>query len=446
MPTGQVDAGAPAIAGAADPRAAIVCAGLGKTYAIYDRPLDRVRNWLFPGRPGRGQRFDALREVSLTIRPGQAVAIIGRNGSGKSTLLQLIAGVLRPSRGAVWTRGRVGTLLELGSGFNPEFSGIENCRLGAALLGLDAASIEARLPDIARFADIGPFFDYPVKCYSSGMQARLAFALISHVDAEILIVDEALAVGDAAFAQKCLRLMRAFRDRGTLCFVSHDMASVLALCDTALWLDHGEVQAFGPARPICRAYQELLNTERRGGYTAATQVQAVAGTDLEAPAGRYEATVGPFDPQSPWHGYLGARIVSVKLGLADAPDCRTFRQGELVRLTVTAVCEQDIANPILGFSWKDARGQEIFGSNTLAALSDSETLLAGDRFDAEFRFALPALRAGLYTITVAMAEGDQFDHVYHHWIDEAFVVTVTAEPPLVGLMAIPCRRRVRLGL
>jgi len=425
---------------------AIVCSELGKNYAIYEHPYDRFLEWLFPHNVKRRQLFKALDNVSLTIAPGQSVGIIGRNGSGKSTFLQLIAGVLQPSYGSVRTNGRIATILELGSGFNSEFSGIDNCRLGASLLGLDPETIEARLPVIARFADIGPFFERPVKLYSSGMQARLAFALICHVDADILIVDEALAVGDSAFSQQCLRFMRAFRERGTLCFVSHDTASILALCDTALWLDHGVVQAVGPARMICRAYQEALNTERRGGYTAASQVHAVIDTALDEPACQCVATVGDFDPQSPWHGYLGAKIVSVEIGLVDAPDCRTFYQGDRVRLAVTATSEQEIISPIIGFSWKDSRGQEIFGSNTLAALSDSEILLAGDQMYVEFLFALPILCSGVYTITVAISEGDQFDHIYHHWIDEVFTVTIETKPAITGLMSIPCHRKIRPGL
>ncbi len=419
---------------------ALVCAGLGKAYTIYARPEDRLKEWLSGGGGRYGERFWALREVSLTIRPGQTVGIVGRNGSGKSTLLQLATGVLAPTEGSLQTRGRIAALLELGTGFNPEFTGRENIRLGAALLGFDPDTIEARLPAIARFADIGHFFEHPVKLYSSGMHARLAFALVAHADADLLIVDEALAVGDAAFAQKCMRFMRAFRERGTLCFVSHDAAAVINLCDSALWLDHGRLIAFDDARTVCREYQESINIERRGGYS-----KARSGSNAKPPASfagqaHSLAQAGEFDPDGPWHGFLGARIVAADLALADDPLCRTFRNGNQVRLRVTARCDQDMSSPIIGFAWKDARGQEIFGGNTLAAMSDDETLLSGDGFVAEFVFTLPALRSGPYFITLSAAEGDQFNHVQHHWMDEAFTISVTTTPHVIGLMDLRCAR------
>ena len=435
-------------AGPAAPSAAhaLSCADLGKAYAIYARPQDRLKEWLHPGGGHRGELFWALRDISLMIRPGQTVGIVGRNGSGKSTFLQLATGVLRPSEGVLHTQGRVAALLELGTGFNPEFTGRENIRLGAALQGLDPDTIEARIPDIARFADIGHFFDHPVKLYSSGMYARLAFALVAHVDADILIVDEALAVGDAAFSQKCMRFMRSFRERGTLCFVSHDTAAVINLCDSAVWLDHGKLLAFDDSRTVCREYQELINAERRGGYTAAA---ARSSPDTAAPspfAGQAQALAeaGEFDPQGPWHGFLGATIAAADLSLAADPACRAFRSGDRLRLRVTARCEHDMASPVIGFSWKDARGQEVFGSNTLAAMSDDETLLAGDSFVAEFHFILPALSSGLYYITLAIAEGDQFNHVHHHWIDEAFAIRVSAAPRVIGIMDVPCGKSNRI--
>ena len=419
---------------------ALECAGLGKAYTIYARPEDRLKAWLSGGGKRYGELFWALREVSLTIRPGQTVGIVGRNGSGKSTLLQLATGVLRPTEGSLQTRGRIAALLELGTGFNPEFTGRENIRIGAALLGLDPDTIEARLPAIARFADIGHFFDHPVRLYSSGMHARLAFALVAHADAEILIVDEALAVGDAAFAQKCMRFMRAFRERGTLCFVSHDAAAVINLCDSAAWLDHGRLIAFDDARTVCREYQESINIERRGGYSKARS--GINNQPASSCAGQAHslAKAGAFDPEGPWHGFLGARIVAADLALADDPLCRTFRNGNRVRLRVTARCDQDMSSPIIGFAWKDARGQEIFGGNTLAAMSDDETLLSGDGFAAEFVFTLPALRSGLYFITLAVAEGDQFNHAQHHWVDEAFTISVTTTPHVIGLMDLRCAR------
>lgn len=200
---------------------AIKAQGLGKSYLIYAKPQDRLKQMILRWRKYY-QEYWAVQNVDLTIRRGEAVGIIGRNGSGKSTLLQMIAGTLQPNSGGLSVEGRVAPLLELGAGFNPEFTGRENVRLAAAILGLTASEIHERQDAIIDFAGIGDFVDQPVKTYSSGMFARLAFAVAAHVDADILIIDEILAVGDAAFTQKCMRFIRQFKEKGTLLFVSHD--------------------------------------------------------------------------------------------------------------------------------------------------------------------------------------------------------------------------------
>lgn len=422
---------------------AIHCENLGKAYAIYSTPLDRLMELLRPSGGHRGELFWALQGLSVSIRAGQAVGIIGRNGSGKSTLLQLIAGVLCPTEGAVRSQGRIAALLEIGTGFNPEFSGRENIHLGGSLLGLDPSTIEARIPDIENFADIGDFFDRPIKRYSSGMHARLAFSLIAHVDADVLIVDEALAVGDAAFSQKCMRFLHEFREKGTLCFVSHDTAAVINLCDTALWLEQGRARAFDQARAVCREYQESINAERRGGYQVKSPPpQVTAVHQAVSQSVTTTAETGEFDPHGPWHGFMGATIESASLAAASNPRQLQFCGDESVRLRVTVRSAQDLNSPVVGFSWKDARGQEIFGGNTLSVLSDDETLLAGDGMVTEFIFSMPNLCSGLYFITLAIAEGDQFNHIHHHWIDEAFTIKVHTVPNILGIMSIPYENKM----
>ena len=231
--------------------------GLGKTYQIYERPGDRLKQFLLPrvrrliGSAGSDyfREFRALDAVSFDVRKGQVVGVIGRNGAGKSTLLQILCGTLSPTQGTVTIHGRVAALLELGSGFNPEFSGRENVYMNAALLGLTNAQIDQRYDRIVAFADIGRFIDQPVKTYSSGMFVRLAFAVIAHVDADILVIDEALSVGDVFFAQKCMRFLREFREGGgTTLFVSHDTASVIKLCDHVVWLEGGPEEGRGRSR------------------------------------------------------------------------------------------------------------------------------------------------------------------------------------------------------
>jgi ABC-type polysaccharide/polyol phosphate transport system ATPase subunit len=233
---------------------------VGKMYRIYDRPQDRLKHMLL-WRFGRhyGHEFWALRNVSFEVRRGETVGIIGRNGSGKSTLLQIIAGTLAPTEGEVQVKGRVAALLELGSGFNPEFTGRENVYLNGAILGLSREEIDARFDDIAAFADIGEFIDQPVKFYSSGMVVRLAFAVQAHVSPDILIVDEALAVGDIAFQHKCTRHIKKLIDNGTtFLFVSHSTSSIKSLCSRGLWLDGGQMHYYGSAGVAVEKYLAFM--------------------------------------------------------------------------------------------------------------------------------------------------------------------------------------------
>ena len=236
---------------------AIRCRGLGKSYRIYRRPTDRLKE-LLPG-PTYHEEFWALRGVDLSVARGETIAVIGQNGSGKSTLLQMICGTLRPSAGEVEVHGRVAALLDLGAGISLEFTGRENVWVSASVLGLRNEEIAQRFEAIVSFAGIGDFIDRPVKHYSSGMYARLAFAVYAHVNAEVLLVDEILSVGDAAFQQKCMRYLHEFRARGTLVFVSHDSAAVARLCDRVVWLERGMVRADGPTREVSRQYMAAMS-------------------------------------------------------------------------------------------------------------------------------------------------------------------------------------------
>ena len=417
-----------AVAAVAAPSAAhaLSCADLGKAYAIYARPQDRLKEWLHPGGGHRGELFWALRDISLMIRPGQTVGIVGRNGSGKSTFLQLATGVLRPSEGVLHTQGRVAALLELGTGFNPEFTGRENIRLGAALQGLDPDTIEARIPDIARFADIGHFFDHPVKLYSSGMYARLAFALVAHVDADILIVDEALAVGDAAFSQKCMRFMRSFRERGTLCFVSHDTAAVINLCDSAVWLDHGKLLAFDDARAVCREYNvaTLGESRRQGAHQS-------GGRSLAPPA-----TTETSDPllSNPVVALPGCRLEHAALVDEGGAPVGALRGGERLCLRLQGQADPG-ASLHAGFVFKDRFGQALFGATLPVSPAAGE--VGAGHFEASFVFDLPALRAGDFAFAAVLLTPDGDAPIIRARHDEAALVRV--DPPQVthGLLPIP---------
>jgi len=408
-----------------DAPAAICCEGVGKAYTIYSQPQDRLWEWL-GWHSGHGHPFWALRDISVTIRRGETVGIVGRNGSGKSTLLQLVAGVIRPTEGRLTTSGRIGALLELGSCFNQEFTGRENVRLGASVLGLNPDTIEARIPDIAHFADIGPFFDRPVRLYSSGMQARLAFALVSHVDADILIVDEALAVGDAAFAQKCMRFLRAFRERGTLCFVSHDIAAVINLCDSALWLEKGAVRAFDKARLVCRE------------YAAATCQKPVRQQEALSSGGRSRLPASTGHVFVPWldtpvQSRPDCTITSVDLCDDQGASLRMLRGGERLRLLLAGRIIREVGTVLAGFILKDRLGQALFASG---APVNFDVVSESGRFEVEFEFDLPALRAGNFSLT-ALLIAEWPDPVVYVRLDECVVVRVDPTQITHGLLPIP---------
>ena len=292
---------------------AITVRGVGKFYEIYARPIDRLKQTLYRGRRKFYREFWALHDISFEVAPGESIGIIGRNGSGKSTLLQIIAGTLRPDSGEVSVRGRVHALLELGSGFNPEFTGRENVYLNGAVLGLPRREIEARFDQIADFADIGDFLDQPIKTYSTGMVVRLAFAVQALLAPDVLIVDEALSVGDEGFARKCYAWLENFRRaKGTLLFVTHNSQTVVQLCDRALLLDHGELVAHGASKAVVDVYQKLLYCSPQQFAETRRRLRAVAGCAEQALA--EESDVSPGDngePEAPRVAYADPEVKSV---------------------------------------------------------------------------------------------------------------------------------------
>jgi lipopolysaccharide transport system ATP-binding protein len=241
---------------------AVQCCRVGKAFQIYARYNDRLWQVLF----GRFRKFYreywVLRDIDLELKRGDCLGIVGRNGAGKTTLLQMICGIIKPTCGTVSTKGKIAPVLALGAGFDNDLTGRENALIGGAVLGLKRSHILARLESIAEFAGIGEFFDRPVKFYSSGMYARLAFAICAHVDADILIIDEALAVGDEAFRDKCLEFLADFGRRGTILFVSHDLRMVNSFCNRAIWVDHGHLRAAGDPAKVVESYRSALTNEK----------------------------------------------------------------------------------------------------------------------------------------------------------------------------------------
>jgi lipopolysaccharide transport system ATP-binding protein len=426
---------------------------LSKCYQVYSTPHQRMLQSIVPRlqrvaravganpEPRRYFReFWALRDVNFTARRGEMVGIIGRNGSGKSTLLQMMCGTLTPSAGTSEVKGRVAALLELGSGFNPEFTGRENIYLNGSVLGLTHAEIDDRIDDIIAFADIGDFVDQSIKTYSSGMSMRLAFSVIAHVDANVLIVDEALAVGDAYFQQKCMRWLRSFRERGTVLFCGHDIGAVMNLCDQAIWLDRGEVQSQGDTKSVCEAYLASIH-EQSAGLTPKSIQKPASKKQAQAKHGTGSTDqlvqVMEFDPDSAAFGSGDATIVEVKMTRPDGSELGLIRGGEEIQVTVRVKANIEIERPIVGFHIKDRLGQWLLGENTYLPYRNAPVSLGpGMELKARFTFDLPLLRSGPYALAAAVASGTIDDHVQHHWLHEALVFEVKSpieKGVLVGL-------------
>ncbi len=398
---------------------AISAKDLSKRYDIYARPLDRLLH-LFLGSNFRKTRsFTALSNVSFEVEKGETLAIIGRNGAGKSTLLQVLCGILTPSEGQVTINGRVAALLELGAGFNPEFTGRENIYMKAAIYGLDKNAVDELMPDILAFAEIGDFVDQPVKTYSSGMFVRLAFAVIAHLKADILVIDEALAVGDVYFTQKCMRFLREFATHGTLLFVSHDTHTVVNLCKKAIWLDAGKVVGNGDAKTVCDAYLGSFFEDRLNDESLLP-----------------EQSDTPVKLKSNEFGLMGASIVSVELLGPDGKSMVIVESSVTVTLVVVCEARETINRPIVGFFVKDRVGQMLIGDNSIQQLPDWQEMSSGQRYKIEFSFRMPHLATGDYTIGVAVGAGTQDQHVQHHWIHDALSFRAQAPPELTGIMVM----------
>lgn len=338
-------------------RPVLTARGVGKAYARKKAGSDAFWSLLLGHAPRDAEPFWAVRDVSLGLLPGESVGIIGRNGSGKSTLLQVLCGIVPPSEGSVSVEGRLAGMLELGAGFDPDFTGRENVYLNAAMLGLNRDEIDARFVDIEAFAEIGRFIEEPVRTYSSGMFVRLAFAVAVHVEPDVLVIDEALAVGDARFSAKCIKRIKSLRERGcTLLFVSHDVGIVRTLCDRAIWLDQGRVRAEGDVFGVTSSYMEYLFQDDGSGTDSAA---ALASEPVEGAPSAPDWVDQP-PPLSRWGRAVGA-IRSWSVSSATSPDGRVLHYGE--KVVVAASFEvpdgTDAANLSLAFSIKDTRGTDL---------------------------------------------------------------------------------------
>jgi len=415
---------------------------VSKSYAIYDSPGDRLKELLSLNRLRRHRDFWALHDVSCEIRRGETFCIVGENGSGKSTMLQLVAGILQPTSGSIAVNGRVAALLELGAGFNPEFTGRDNVFLNGSILGLTTRQIEERYSDIASFAEIGDFIDQPVKTYSSGMVVRLAFAVAINVDPEILLVDEALAVGDIYFRQRCMRKVHELRQRGvTILFVSHAVSDVKAIGDRALWLDHGRMVELGsPDRVISRYLAAMTekDTAYRGGRS-----QAVARKGEGACPTRPAEVVEHIPNVDHRFGDGRAEIIGIAVLDSAGEALAMLESPSEIIVRISARAKDDLAAPIIGFMLRNQLGMDFAGTNTGREGAALAPMRPGDIVTVDFHLELPELYPASFSFCPAIADGTLEAYAMCDWIDNALALQMSrSEGGTYGFMHLPCRVEV----
>jgi lipopolysaccharide transport system ATP-binding protein len=406
---------------------------ISKSFKRYAHPADRLKELLVPGK-SRAEEFWALQDVSLTVARGETLGIIGRNGSGKSTLLQIVVGTLQPTQGQVNVKGRISALLELGSGFNPEFTGRQNVFFNGRILGLSQAEIEQRFDAIAAFADIGEFIDQPVKTYSSGMFIRLAFAVAVNVDPEILIVDEALSVGDVFFQAKCFRKITALQNDGvTLLFVSHDIGSVQTLCRSAILMDHGRMVMQDKPVVVANQYYKLARVEIEAIEPAAEAADVPTAAELVRPVDTLEIS---FE-----HRVTNGQATIRQILVTDlAGQAKTvFEVGEMIQVTLEIEFHQTCYDVTAGFGLRDRYGKLLLGKHSWYDAPGPIPVVAQDEIIAiSFTIEL-AVRTGEYLALIGVA-AQQTSEVSYESLDiihDAFVINVTGKENHWGLMSLP---------
>ncbi len=407
---------------------AISLKDITKTYMLYDSHADRVKETFHPLRKRYHRPFNALNSVSFDVERGETVGIIGRNGSGKSTLLQIICGILKPTLGSVEVAGRISALLELGAGFNPEFTGRQNVYINAAILGLTHEEIEARFDEIAAFADIGEFIDQPVKTYSSGMYVRLAFATAINVNPNILLVDEALAVGDTLFQGKCFAKFKEFQEKGiTIVFVTHALDLITRYCSTAYLLEQGEVQASGSPKDVVDEYNRLI--VKCSAPTPVEPVRSVAGKEITK--NKQWEQLFRINQNENRYGNGKAEIVEGGIFSSDEVAQQTLMQGEIYELRLKVRFKDMLHNPILAYTIKDVKGFDISGTNTLYQNIDTGIVHKGDVILATFKQKM-LLNPGGYLLSFGCAGHENGEYVVYERRYDYLVFDVISNHASVG--------------
>lgn len=421
---------------------AIQVNNLVKTYKLYDKPSDRMKDALgFCGKKKIYKVHDALKGVDLTINKGETVGIIGTNGSGKSTILKIITGVLNPTSGTVEVNGRISALLELGAGFNMEYNGIENVYLNGTMMGFSQKEIEKRLPDILEFADIGDYVNQPVKTYSSGMFVRLAFAVAINIDPEILIVDEALSVGDVFFQAKCYHKFEEFKEMGkTIVFVSHDLSSISKYCDRVVLLNQGIKLGEGTPKQMIDAYKQVLVGQYplpdiRNGFEEETsdsgKLETPGMAENSDSSQVEEKNANVLNPDLLEYGTKAAVIESYFLEDENGKKASAIIQGSTCTMHMIVRINEDIQSPIFAFSIKNIKGVEITGTNTMFEKSFLENVKKGDKKHISFTQKID-LNGGDYLVSLGVTGYENEDFVVYHRLYDVLNMTVISDKNPIG--------------
>ena len=407
--------------------------GVSKQYRIYERAADRLKEMATLGRWKTHREFWAVRDISFEVEAGTTFGIVGPNGCGKSTLLQIVAGTLQPTLGSVWHTGRAAALLELGAGFNPEFTGVENVYMNASLMGFSHAETTAMLPAIERFAEIGDFIHQPVKTYSSGMYVRLAFAAAISVMPQILIVDEALAVGDAVFQHRCMRRIREMQESGmTILLVSHDPNAIRALCSKALLLHEGRMEAIGKPVDVLNRYQKLIMA-RESAYEenrSTAEVEAAPEVELENI---------PKLSFTYRHGDGSAEIIAVELLRTTDQRVELVETGEQVTVRVRVHFNEPLDAPVCGFLIRNRHGIHIYGTNTDLQQVDLGPVQRGEIVEVTFVFNC-WLAPDNYSVTVGV---HSVDGISYDWVDGSLFFNVLSTVAMEGVTNLNASARFR---
>lgn len=409
-----------------------------KVYRLYDKPIDRLKESLNLTHKNYHRDFFALNQISFCVKKGETVGIIGTNGSGKSTILKIITGVLTPTTGTVKVEGVISALLELGAGFNMDYTGIENIYMNGTMMGFSRKEMDAKLQDILDFADIGDFVYQPVKTYSSGMFVRLAFALAINVEPEILIVDEALSVGDVFFQSKCYRRMEEIRKNGTtILMVTHDMGSIIKYCDRVVLLNRGSFVAEGKPGQMVDLYKKILANQMDGLEADLQEMNDFSGVDQEARADagfggglmKDKLTINPNRTE-----YGDGRAEIYDLGLFDERGNLTnlLLKGERFTIKERIRFHADLQSPIFTYTIKDKKGADLTGTNTMYEGADIKPVKSGDSYEVSFTQKM-TLQGGEYLLSMSCTGFEQGEHVVYHRLYDVANITVISNKNTVGI-------------